>query len=115
MAAAETHASSARLLALPEVFEADADEAVRADRHGCSLLAGGGTDVAVHVDPPLACTNATPPYAHHPRRSIPDCSIKAAKSGKCPQARHVTPCRSSQSLATGRSSSGHVTSIRMCQ
>jgi hypothetical protein len=80
MAAAETHASGTGLLALPEMFEADADEAVRADRHGRSLLAGGGTDVAVHVNPPLACTDATPPYAHHPRQSIPDFSIKAAKS-----------------------------------
>ena len=81
MAAAETHASGTRLLALPEVFEADADEAVRADRHGRSLFLGGGADIAVHVDSPLAGTNATPPYAHHPRRSIPDFSIKAAKSG----------------------------------
>ena len=84
MAAAETHASGTGLLALPEMFEADADEAVRADRHGRSLLAGGGTDVAVHVNPPLACTDATPPYAHHPRRSILDCSIKAAKRAPSP-------------------------------
>jgi len=116
MAAAETHASGTGLLALPEMLEADADEAVRADRHGCSLLAGGGTDVAVHVDPPLACTNATPPYAHQPGRSIPDCSSNAAKSGICSAgAAHVTPCRSSQSLATGRLSSRHVTSIRMSE
>jgi len=76
MAAAETHASGTRLLALPEVFEADADEAVRADRHGRSLFLGGGADIAVHVDSPLAGTNATPPYAHHPRRSIPECTLE---------------------------------------
>src|SRR5687767_7431367 len=76
MAAAKSHASGTGLLTLPEVFEADADEAVRADRHCRSLFPGGGADVAVHVDPPLVRTNATPPYAHHPRRSIPRCSTK---------------------------------------
>ena len=76
MAAAETHASGTGLLTLPEVVEADADEAVRTDRHGGSLFLGGGADIAVHVGPPLAGTNATPPYAHHPRRSIPECSLE---------------------------------------
>jgi hypothetical protein len=76
MAAAEAHASDTGLLALPEVFEADADEAVRADRHCRSLFPGGRADVAVHVDPPLVRTKATPPYAHQPRRSIPGCTLE---------------------------------------
>src|SRR5215212_6552105 len=71
MATAEAHACGAGLLALPEVFETDADGAVRADRDGRSLFLGGGTDVAVHGDPPLAHTIADSPYAHYRRRSIP--------------------------------------------
>src|SRR5215210_4773604 len=71
MAAAEAHATGAGLLALPEVFETDADRAVRANRDGRSLFLGGGTDVAVHGDPPLARTIADSPYARYRRRSIP--------------------------------------------
>jgi hypothetical protein len=84
MAAAETHASGTGLLTLPEVFETDADEAVRADRHGRSLFPGGSTDVAVHIDPPLARTNATPPYAHHLWRSIPAGSCKQQRASSTP-------------------------------
>ena len=76
MAAAETHATGTGLLTLPEVFEADADEAVRADRHCRSLFPGGGADVAVHVDPPLVRMNATSPYAQHPRLSTPGCTLE---------------------------------------
>ena len=48
MAAAEPQATGDGLLGLPEVLDAEADEALRADRHGCSLFLGGGTNVAVH-------------------------------------------------------------------